>query len=172
MKSHFLLFWSCLAAVVRSQTITTTDQFGESIVEVISTNPLAGALTTATIQTIAAQSTTSTSTTPDVQQGPVGLPAPTIPGQQTVYRYTTIDAAGDTTVITATFTPSFPPTQTPTPSTTGSILDYSSWLSLVGTNTVPVANAAVHRWRMSSASCGIGAGLAAGFLGGFWLVLA
>jgi len=133
-----------------------------------------GLPTTQTIQTLTSTTSTSTTTTsPFVQQGPVGQPAPTITGQTTVYQYTTTDAAGDTIVVTDTFTASFQSTQPPpTQSFTGSVLDYSSWLSIVGTNTVPVSNAALARWAVPSSALRIGAGVVAGLVSGVWLVLA
>ncbi|KLO15254.1 hypothetical protein SCHPADRAFT_902536 [Schizopora paradoxa] len=168
---------ACVAAFARAQTISTTDQFGQTVVEVITVNPLAGATTTSIVSTIPAASKSSTATStapatiPNVQQGPVGVPGPTLPNQPTVYRYTTTDAAGDTLVLTDTFTVSFPPASTPSQTLTGSIIPFSVWQSLVGTNTVPVSNAALEKWRIPSTSLYIGGMLAAGLIGGAWVVL-
>lgn len=120
----------------------------------------------------AATQTTSTTTAVDQQQGPVAQPAATEAGQ-TTFRYTTTDAAGDTIVVTDTFTPSLAPTAgtTPLPTFVGTILSYSQWLSAVGTNTVPVANAAVERWRFPRSLLSVGSAMAAGAAGGVWLVL-
>jgi hypothetical protein len=57
--------------------------------------------------------------------------------------------------VLATFTPSFPATTPYTPSSTGTILQYSEWLSQIGTNTgdlnKPVASqAASAAWRASA----------------------
>lgn len=80
-------------------------------------------------------STTAATTTTTLGQGPVGQPAPTGAQSPTVYTYTTTDANGVTTAVIDTFTPTFfQSTHSPVLST-GTILDYSSWLSMVGTNT-------------------------------------
>jgi len=105
------------------RTITTTDNLGESIVEVVASNPALGVLTTQVIRTL-------------VPQGPVGQPAATNPGQ-TIYFYTTTNANGQPTEIMATFTPTYqaatgPPYVAPS---NGTVLNYSQWLSMVGTNT-------------------------------------
>ena len=73
--------------------------------------------------------------TPNVNQGPVGQPG-TTPTGQIVYYYTTTNAVGQTTVLQATFTPTFPATRVPSAPSSGTILQYSQWLSMVGTNTV------------------------------------
>jgi hypothetical protein len=57
------------------------------------------------------------------------------PGGPTPYTYTTTDANGNYITVLATFTPSFPATTPFTPTTTGTILKYSDWLSQIGTNT-------------------------------------
>ena len=102
-------------------------------------------LTTVVSNTNTATSSTSTTTTPTsttaiptltpapVQQGPVGQPAPTVgqPGGVTPYTYTTI-VGGVTQVLTDNFTPTNPPTLSPTIPTTGSVMPYSVWLSMYG----------------------------------------
>lgn len=108
-------------------------------------------------------------------QGPVGAPAPTDPNApETVFQYTTTDINGALTVLTATFTPTFPPTinPVPTPTSQGTILNYSSWLAQVGTNTVPISNAALERWAIAGGAWKVGAGLLAGVVGGAWIVFA
>ena len=117
-------------------------------------------------QTITTPLTTPTTPVdvPDttVVQGPVGQPLPTVSGVPTVYHYTTTDANGQTTVIRDTFTPSFPPsTNPPPPTASGTILPYSSWLSIIGTNTIPPSNAALPAWQLPGATLGIAASLAA-----------
>ncbi|EMD33302.1 hypothetical protein CERSUDRAFT_117925 [Gelatoporia subvermispora B] len=180
---------------VLGQTITTTDDLGETVVEVITTDPVLLIPTTEILETITGPSTTALSTpalstpavstpaaaavptTPaaqQVQQGPVGAPPPTPAVQEpTVYTYTTTDGNGDTVALTAIFTPTSPAALTHS-TTAGTILQYSQWLSLIGTNTVPATtNAAApaplsleHRWF------GMAAGTLVGVLGGAWLVLA
>ena len=82
-------------------------------------------------------STTPTSTTPTTPttlgQGPVGQPASTTAsaGGPTPFIYTTV-ANGVTEVVTATFTPTNPTTSLVTPTVTGTILDFSSWMSIYG----------------------------------------
>ena len=112
--------------------------------------------TTATTTTPTSTNTRATTTTP-VQQGPVGQPAstPETPGGPTPYTYTTTDANGDYTAVVATFIPTFPATTPYTPTSTGTILQYSEWLSQIGTNTgdlnEPVASQAANpAWRASA----------------------
>ncbi|TFK40101.1 hypothetical protein BDQ12DRAFT_680351 [Crucibulum laeve] len=146
---------TALVALANGQTFTVTDPAGQTIVQVISQNA-AGVLTTATILTLTAgvtdtaveaesssvttattssttTSTTSTATTPTGQQGPVGQPGPTTgtPGGPTPYTYTTV-VDGVTTAIADTFTPTDIKTTPVTPTASGTILDYSSWLSVYG----------------------------------------
>ena len=133
-------------------------------------------LTCSTFRSQTLTPTTTTAAPPvlttDPQQGPVGQPAPTIPGQITSYRYTTTDANGQTIVLSDIFTPSFPPTQPiPAPTTTGSILQLSEWLSLVGTNTVPVPLSNAEPWRIPTGAYKIVAGLVSGLMGGAMLVI-
>ena len=86
---------------------------------------------------------TSTTTTraatlaPDPgEQGPVGQPAATTDdGGATPFTYTTTDAEGNTIQVVATFTPTFPATTPFTPSHTGTILAYTDWLKVAGTQT-------------------------------------
>ena len=127
-------------------------------------------------ETLEPEESTTTTTPPtlttDEQRGPVGQPAPTITGQVTSYRYTTTDADGNTVVLSDIFTPSFPPTQPPPPPTlTGSILDFNEWLSVIGTNTVPVLASGAEPWRVPAGAYKIAAGMVTGIIGGAMLVL-
>jgi len=119
-----------LSYYARAQTVTTTDISGHSVVEIITVNPVNGVLTTQTIQTL-----TPTTTTPDVQAGPVGQPATNTGTGLTIYTYTTTDVDGATTAIVATFIPTFPASQSPSAPSSGTILNYSQYLSIYGTNT-------------------------------------
>lgn len=72
-----------------------------------------------------------------------------------------------------TFTPTFITTSTFVSAPPGTILDYSSWRGLVGTNTVaPEISAASPRWALQHKWLGIASGVCAGVVGGAWLVLA
>jgi len=171
-----------MAAFSKAQLTFTATVGGATVVEV-STNVL-GIPTTSIIQTITSAAAVAASTTtpaavappPDtpINQGPVGQPGPTITDQPTVYRYTTTDGNGDTTVVTDTFTPTFPASSgtPPPPSSTGTILNYSSWLSIIGTNTVPPSNAAISRWQLPQAGLGVIATLLSGLLAGACFTLA
>lgn len=92
---------------------------------------------------------TTITTTPN-NQGPVGQPAstPETPGGPTPFVYTTTDANGNYITVSATFTPSFPQTIPYTPTGSGTILQYSDWLSQIGNNTgalnQPVASQAAN----------------------------
>ncbi|TDL25644.1 hypothetical protein BD410DRAFT_784684 [Rickenella mellea] len=169
-----LLFCSVLAlvsAAANSQTQTLQDPAGpagQSIVEVISVNSINGLPSTSILQTLAAAAPTD----PLQQQGPVGQPPPTVAGGVTTYKYTTTDANGDMTVIHDTFTPSFATTGTPAkPTLSGTIMQYSAFLSMVGNNTVPVSNNAITPLKIPSHVWGIAAVVLAGALGGAWTVL-
>ena len=119
--------------------------------------------------------TAAVATTTTQNQGPVAQPAATETGQ-TTYVYTTTDADGDTTVIQAIFTPSFiESTVLPSETFTGTVLGYSQWLSIIGTNTVAANDVASgagsigifrERWPWTAA-----AGALIGAVGGAWLVL-
>ncbi|KIK28905.1 hypothetical protein PISMIDRAFT_90197 [Pisolithus microcarpus 441] len=131
---------------------------GGTVVEVVTTNAL-GIAATSILSTLApstsntllnplTKTTASTATTATTAAGAGGggvveQPASVAatPGGPTPYTYTTTNALGQTVALEGIFTPTGPATVLPTPTTTGSILNYSSWLAMVGTNTV-VANAA------------------------------
>ncbi|KAI8969863.1 hypothetical protein BD414DRAFT_502391 [Trametes punicea] len=160
------------AGSVFAQTITTIDALGETVVEVITIDPNLGIPTTETLQTLTA--TTTTTPPPEVQQGPVGQPQPTLNNAApTVYTYTTTNALGETTAVVDTFTPTFETTSTWAPPPAGTILNYSSWRNEVGTNTVaPPISGSSARWAVHSGWTGIAGSLAVGIAGGAWLALA
>jgi len=97
------------------------------------------------------QASTSTQT---IQQGPVGTPASTTgtPGAPIPYVYTTV-IGGVTTTVSDTFTPTSPATTVPSAGASGTIINYSSWLSIYG----PSSNAG---YSMKSISHGVLAVLA------------
>jgi len=112
------------AGYAQSQTITTTNALGQTVVEAITVDPL-GAPSTQTLLTI------TTTPTPDGQGGPVGQPGTTNTGV-TVYTYTTTDVNGGTIAVEATFSPTFPASSTPTLGS-GSIWAYSDYTAMYGT---------------------------------------
>ncbi|KAI5116384.1 hypothetical protein M0805_005881 [Coniferiporia weirii] len=180
MKYCIVAILACLsAALVHAQTVTTTDALGETVIEV-ATLDVNGLPTTEILQTVTTAAdpgdettAAATTTTTPLNQGPVAQPAATETGE-TIFTYTTTDANGDTTAIVDTFTPSFVEGTTLPPQTyTGTVLDYSSWLSLVGTNTVAAdaSTNSARAGRVSRGACGAGAALLAGVLGGAWLVV-
>ncbi|KIM64259.1 hypothetical protein SCLCIDRAFT_641071 [Scleroderma citrinum Foug A] len=144
-----------LCAVWASAQVTTVQNAaGATVAEVITTNALGNSVTSilSTFQTsstsnplLSTQTTKTTTTTTSVAQGVNEQPPaePVSPGGPTPYEYTTTNAAGNPTVVQGIFTPTVPPTVLPSPTTTGTIIDYSSWVAIIGTNTV-AANAASH----------------------------
>jgi hypothetical protein len=116
---------------------------------------------------------TVAATTPAAQQGPVGQPAPTGVQGPTVYTYTTTDANGVTIAVVDTFTPSFatgPQTRT---LMSGTILGYSSWLGIIGTNTAASqaqASGARISW-LSGGWCGVFVATVSSIFSGVWLIL-
>ncbi|KAI6125128.1 hypothetical protein EDD16DRAFT_1560211 [Pisolithus croceorrhizus] len=149
---NFLLWvaWSS------AQIVTVPNAAGATVVEVLTTNSR-GVAATSILSTLAAsvtnslatqltQTTVALSTSATQAAGGGGVveqPASVAvsPGGPTPYTYTTTNALGETVAMEGIFTPTGPATVLPTPTTTGTILNYSSWLALVGTNTV-AANAA------------------------------
>ncbi|KAF9452330.1 hypothetical protein P691DRAFT_772325 [Macrolepiota fuliginosa MF-IS2] len=133
--------------------VATTDAAGAPLTQTISTLPPAGQPTatppgtppqapanptTATTTTPAAATTATTATTPAAPaappaQGPVGQPDPTpgAAGGVTPFTYTTV-VNGVTTAIADNFTPTNPATTPVTPTGTGTVWDYSQWLSSFG----------------------------------------
>ncbi|PCH42599.1 hypothetical protein WOLCODRAFT_163908 [Wolfiporia cocos MD-104 SS10] len=193
-----VLVRACLAALLAlfayAQTETAVNTLGETVVEVItlnnvglpttetlstitgavttttpgttSTTPSTTSTTSTTATTQAVEATATTTTPPQV----VEQPAPTAAGMTTYY-YTTTNAAGSTVVLLGTFTPTFAPTTTPIYPSTGSILQYSDWLSMIGTSTAALSGS-VSRWKLSDNMICMGIGPLAGLIGGAWLVLA
>jgi hypothetical protein len=98
--------------------------------------------TAATTTTATSTTATAAATTAQGQQGPIGQPAstPANAGGPTPYVYTTTDANGNYIPVSATFVPTFPSTTPYTPTGTGTILQYSAWLSMVGNNTGALNN--------------------------------
>ncbi|KAI0759578.1 hypothetical protein BD413DRAFT_596287 [Trametes elegans] len=176
--SAFVAALCALCAVsVRAQTITTIDDLGQTVIEAITVDPLEGLPTTQTLQTLTTVPTTTSTTTqaPAGQQGPVGQPAATTANAQaTVYTYTTTNAAGETVDVEDTFTPTFSTTSTWASAPPGTILDYSAWQSMVGTNTVAATDisAASGRWSLQPRWMGVATSLCVGIAGGALLVLA
>ncbi|KAL5525523.1 hypothetical protein ACEPAG_6859 [Sanghuangporus baumii] len=188
MKYPISLLLVCIStALVRvgAQRQTLVDAAGETVVVEVTLNPL-GLATTQTLQTLDAEdettststssTSTSTTTTP-LNQGPVGQPPATTLAGVTTYEYTTTDAAGNTQVLQDTYTPTSHITTASALTFAGSIIDYSSWAGLVGTNTVATGLNAVSSAHqplrlLQQKQFWAGAiAVAAGTLGGAWLVL-
>lgn len=144
---NFLRFFSSLCfllCLVYAQTQTIVDQAGNSVVVVATTDP-AGIPLTQTIETLPADgeittttNTPATTNTPTTTQtpagpGPVGQPAVTTetPFGPTPFTYTTV-VDGVTTAVADAFTPTNPATVPYTPTGTGTVWDYSQWLSSYG----------------------------------------
>lgn len=192
------LLFSLSSYVLGQQLLTTVNPAGVTIVEQVTTNAFGQPLTQ-TLQTLGqGTSTTATSTSPTTtptttgttptttntrttttpnQQGPVvGQPGttPLTPGGPTPYTYTTTDANGDFVTVLATFTPSF--TTIPvTPTGTGTVLQYSQWLSQIGTNTgalgQPVASQSANRASRAIVNIRLLSGVVlAGVVGGWVLI--
>ncbi|KAG1726263.1 uncharacterized protein EDB91DRAFT_1254405 [Suillus paluster] len=179
MKSAFITAIALCASWAYAQTETITNAAGNTVVEVVTLNPaglpttqilqtiIGTALTTAlTTNTLSTTSTTSTTTTNPIlqtiattsttkgQQGPVEQPASTtvlVPGGPTPYTYTTTNAAGSTVAVLATFTPTGPATVLPATTTTGVIVNYSSYIASVGTSAAPTSGAS--RQFLLSSGC-------------------
>ncbi|KAG2146070.1 uncharacterized protein EDB93DRAFT_1149480 [Suillus bovinus] len=187
MKSPILAIIALWASWVHAQTLTTTNIAGATVVEVVTTNPVNGLATTQTLrQTITTNtlSTTTSTTTPGTlqtiattsttpNQGPVGQPGTTVltPGGPTPYTYTTTNAAGSTVAVLATFTPTGPATVLPTPSTTGTILNYSSYLASVGTSAAATSSATRRVFSVSSGWYGLVASTMLGIGGGAYFII-
>ncbi|CAA7268167.1 unnamed protein product [Cyclocybe aegerita] len=140
-------------------TVTTTNDAGLSVVQVILTNPAGSPTATQVLQTLTSTTDTTTetttdtttettptpttTTTDDIGHGPVGAPVSRTgtPGAPTPYTYTTV-VNGVTTAIAAIFTPTTPATVSVSIPASGTILDYTEWLSMVGINPTAVGGAA------------------------------
>jgi len=115
----------------------------------------------------------TTATTTTKQVGPVGQPAsaPLTPGGPTPFEYTTTDALGNTVVTQGTFTPTGPQTVLPVPTTTGTVLGYSQWLSMIGTYTAPPSAARRMSMPVATGWYYFAATAFAGLVGGVWLIV-
>ncbi|KAF9223597.1 hypothetical protein BS17DRAFT_817236 [Gyrodon lividus] len=195
MRSSLLTVLLLWAASTNAQTETVVNNAGATVVEVVTVNPV-GVPTTQILQTIIGSSlsnplnsltsstplTTSnpllqttvpiaTSTTPG-QVGPVGQPASQPPaGGPTPYTYTTTNANGETVAVEGIFTPTGPATVLPPATTTGTILNYSQWQSMVGTNTQPANAANRVSTPITTSWYYLAATTFAGLAGGAWLVM-
>ncbi|KAF9064455.1 hypothetical protein BDP27DRAFT_1333565 [Rhodocollybia butyracea] len=150
----FLFSFALFLALVYAQTQTVADPLvpGNSIVEVVTLNAQ-GLATTSIISTILAGAATPPANT---RGGIVGAPPPTTGpvGGPTPYTYTTV-IGGVTTAVLATFIPSFTtPPGTSAPAT-GSILDYSQWLSEFGA-AAPSGSSSSGASRVSLGSSALG----------------
>lgn len=194
MKSVLLAAIALCASWAHAQTLTVTNINGATVVEVITLNPL-GLATTQILQTITGPATnpltsntlsTTTSTTPggvlqtiattsttQQNQGPVEEPGSTVltPGGPTPYTYTTTNAAGATVAVLGTFTPTGPATVLPTPTTTGTIINYSSYLASVGTSAAATSGATRRAFSLSSGWYGLVASAMLGIGGGAWFIM-
>ncbi|KIK79901.1 hypothetical protein PAXRUDRAFT_833870 [Paxillus rubicundulus Ve08.2h10] len=192
MRGWFLAVLLLLAALINAQTETVIAN-GATVVEVVTENAL-GNPTTLIVQTIINPSNpftsltsstaltasnpflqttvpVATSTTP-AQVGPVGQPATQPPaGGPTPYTYTTTDANGETVAVEGIFTPTGPPTVLPPATTTGTILNYSQWQSMVGTHTQPANAASRMPTPITTSLYYLVATTFAGLAGGAWLVI-
>ncbi|KAF9533722.1 hypothetical protein CPB83DRAFT_844435 [Crepidotus variabilis] len=122
-----------LLLVNAQSTVTTLNAAGQTVIEVITTNPQGIAITQiiSTVATTAAVTTTPPAQAP-IQPGPVAQPAASgTPGAPTPFTYTTI-VGGVTNTVVAIFTPTSPATTPVTAPAIGTIYDYSSWLSVYG----------------------------------------
>lgn len=158
LETRFTLFRAndCSQTIVGSSTSATT-----RITSLTTTNPLT--------QTTVAVLTTSTSP----QVGPVGQPAttPAVAGGETPYTYTTTDANGNQVVMQGVFTPTSPQTVLPVPTTTGTVLGYSQWLSIIGTYTAPPNAAYRTSTSLATGWYYFAATTLTGLIGGAWLII-
>lgn len=79
---------------------------------------------------------------------------------------------GATIAVADIFTPTSPLSTPFTPSVTGTILDYTQWLSMVGTNTVAPETGSAQRLGLAQSWMGLTSAVAVGVIGGGWLVFA
>ena len=167
-----------------AQRVTTTDAYGDTIVESLSTDAVGDTLTqvlstiaSTTARTITTTRTTTTqgsTTTITAAPGPGQVETPGQGGDAglpTPFTYTTTDANGNYVQRVGTFVPTGPATVLPNPTTTGVILQYSSWLAMVGTNTLPATGGAPPTWNPSRGWYGAGLSVVAAFAGGAWIFL-
>ncbi|KAG1821559.1 uncharacterized protein BJ212DRAFT_1545914 [Suillus subaureus] len=195
MKSIVLAVIALCASWAHAQTLTVTNIAGATVVEVVTVNPNNGLATTQTLwvksQTVTGVTTnplstntlstatttgplqTIATTTTTQNQGPVEQPGSTVlvPGGPTPYTYTTTNAAGSTVAVIATFTPTGPATVLPTPTTTGTIINYSSYLASAGTSAVGTSGATRQAFSLSSGWYGLVASTMLGIGGGAWFIM-
>ncbi|KIP10980.1 hypothetical protein PHLGIDRAFT_125118 [Phlebiopsis gigantea 11061_1 CR5-6] len=196
LYSIFMFF--ALMTSTLSQTVTTTDALGETIVADVTVDPNLGLPTTIVLETLtdgglptSLPTTSSTpltstttpatatpvvvtpATTPD-QVGPVGAPPTTTGDGPTVYTYTTTNPNGATIAVIDTFTPVYAPSTPFTPATTGTIWDFSSYVAAAGTNTATsnLVSGSLLRMKMSGTLAGLSAGFVVGILTGAWVAFA
>ncbi|KAG2364547.1 hypothetical protein BDR07DRAFT_1354819 [Suillus spraguei] len=185
MKSAILAAIALCVSWAHAQTVTTTNIAGATVVEDVTVN-LNGIATTQILETITTSilSTTTTTTPGGTQtvatttsttqnQGPVEQPGSTalVPGGPTPYTYTTTNAAGSTIAVVATFTPTGPATVLPTPMTTGTILNYSSYIASVGTSAAATSGATRRSFSLSGGWYGLVASTMLGIGGGVWFIM-
>jgi hypothetical protein len=115
--------------------VASTTSASAAVTATSTTAAATAAATTAKATATAAAATTQV-------QGPVGQPGatPAEAGDPTPFIYTTTDANGNYVTVQATFTPSFPQTTPYTPTGSGTVLQYSAWLSMIGSNTGAIGN--------------------------------
>jgi len=170
-----------------AQTITATDAAGDLVLEYTTLDPVfltPETIIVSTISTFGVDAASSTSittnptsaTTSDSGPGPVQSPGSAPTGITAItYTYTTTDADGDNTAIVAVFTPTQPATQPPPTLPSGTIWNYNSWLSLVGTNTAQAnvvnSTSGAMTWRLGGHAVAAGATVFAGALAGALVVL-
>jgi len=138
------------------------------------TSPTLATTTTTSPTTLLTQTTATTTSSTTKQQGPVGQPAPTTvltPGGPTPYTYTTTNAAGQTVTELGIFTPTTPATVIPTPTTTGSVMNFSSYQAIYGTVSAAAASGGRRVFSLSSGWYGLAASTALGLGCGAWFIL-
>ncbi|KAL0954705.1 hypothetical protein HGRIS_003654 [Hohenbuehelia grisea] len=129
---------------VHAQTFTVTNPAGQTIVQFVTIDPNLGVPTTSILQTLGGTTPTIPATPPEPEHlGPVGQPPTTTApvGGPTPYTYTT-EINGVLTAVTDIFTPTTPATISTSPTATGTIWQYSQWLSVYGAVSNSQSNAA------------------------------
>jgi len=189
MKCVHLLILALSSSVAYGQRVTATDAYGDIIVESVTEDAL-GDPTTLILSTIPASTTARSATATGTTTARTATTAATAtttaapnpgqvetPGQggnagdPTPFTYTTTDANGNYVQRVGTFEPTAPATVLPNPTTTGVVLQYSSWLALVGTNTIAASGGAAPAWNPSRGWYGAGLSIIASVAGGIWIFL-
>ncbi|KAG6369398.1 hypothetical protein JVT61DRAFT_6444 [Boletus reticuloceps] len=182
-----------LSLFADAQTETVVNNIGATVVEFITTNavgiPATRVLATlggsSTSQTLSSSTTAALETSNSLSQastvapttatqvGPVGQPGttPVAPGGPTPYQYTTTDANGNQVVLQGVFTPTGPQSVLPAATTTGTVLPYSQWLSMIGTYTAPASAARRVSMPVATGWYYFAATAFAGLVGGAWLIV-